>query len=91
MKKLVENSTPLTYRLVINESMIKLKSSYLSSLVMKSSLFHLYFNNFRGMINNLYQSQQIYNYVNSVVNVFEVFFFHSCLTFSLSFRFISPH
>lgn len=27
------------------------------------------------MINNLYQSQQIYNYVNFVVNVFEVFFF----------------
>lgn len=26
------------------------------------------------MINNLYQSQQIYNYVNFVVNVFEVFF-----------------
>lgn len=41
---------------------------------MKSSLFHLYFNNFRGMINNLYQSQQIYNYVNFVVYVIEVFF-----------------
>ena len=41
---------------------------------MKSSLFHLYFNNFRGMINNLYQSQKIYNYVNCVAYVFEVFF-----------------